>query len=224
MNKYLIACISFFIVFPCIVNAQTFQHKDSMNIRMLNREGEIKLNKRLIEQIDFGTFINDPISVSKNHLDVDETLPFHISDSIQNRGAVLLRRPFTIYNILAMGKASSGQIFTYAAENPFFKYNANTTIPSNWAKSPLDPGIRRSVVEIEATGLRYEIFSDHLHGTHGSGWVRQSGPSGVDLLTVFTKDFWDFKGKKNRTRTKEVLDAYGDSITILIQHPVNSIQ
>jgi hypothetical protein len=36
-------------------------------------------------------------------------------------------------------------------------------------------------------------------------------------MTPFTREFWNFKGRKRRARTLEVLKAYGDSITVLEQ-------
>ena len=35
-------------------------------------------------------------------------------------------------------------------------------------------------------------------------------------MAVFTKNFWDKKGKERRERTLEVLRAYGDSTTCLL--------
>ena len=51
------------------------------------------------------------------------------------------------------------------------------------------------------------------------GWQGASGGgiSGLDLMTPFTREFWNFKGRKRRARTLEVLKAYGDSITVLEQ-------
>lgn len=34
-------------------------------------------------------------------------------------------------------------------------------------------------------------------------------PSGHDFLAPFTRDFWDFRGRKNRARTLQVLRFYG---------------
>lgn len=41
--------------------------------------------------------------------------------------------------------------------------------------------------EIEATGLRYTSTLDGA--TQISGWRRVGKPTGMDLMTVFTKDF-----------------------------------
>jgi hypothetical protein len=43
---------------------------------------------------------------------------------------------------------------------------------------------------------------------------------GLDLMTIFTKDFWDKKGRNRRSRTLEVLKAYGDSTTVLLPEPI----
>ena len=43
---------------------------------------------------------------------------------------------------------------------------------------------------------------------------------GLDFMILFTKDFWDKKGRETRSRTLEVLKAYGDSTTVLIPHSV----
>lgn len=40
------------------------------------------------------------------------------------------------------------------------------------------------------------------------------------LMTIFTKDFWDKKGRNRRSRTLEVLKAYGDSTTVLLPEPI----
>lgn len=42
-------------------------------------------------------------------------------------------------------------------------------------------------------------------------------------MAVFTKNFWDKKGKERRERTLEVLRAYGDSTTVLINRPIEQI-
>jgi hypothetical protein len=81
---------------------------------------------------------------------------------------------------------------------------------SNWAKSPLDKGLRKSRDEIEFSGMRYTT-TERANNMAVSSWTSTSGPSGIDLMTIFTKDFWNVKGRKRRARTLEVLKAYGDS-------------
>lgn len=91
-------------------------------------------------------------------------------------------------------------------------------IPTNWAKHPFDAGPRETVEQIEATGLRYRV-TERANNMAVGGWQGASGGgiSGLDLMTPFTREFWNFKGRKRRARTLEVLKAYGDSITVLEQ-------
>ena len=42
-------------------------------------------------------------------------------------------------------------------------------------------------------------------------------------MAVFTKNFWDKKGRDRRERTLEVLRAYGDFTTVLINKPIEQI-
>lgn len=69
--------------------------------------------------------------------------------------------------------------------------------------------------QIEATGLRYRV-TERANNMAVGGWQRIGGVgiSGLDLMVPFTCEFWNFKGRKRRARTLEVLKAYGDSITV----------
>lgn len=49
--------------------------------------------------------------------------------------------------------------------------------------------------------------------------VFEGSSTGHDLMLVFTREFWDFKGKKRRARTLEELKAYGDSVTVQEKRP-----
>lgn len=84
---------------------------------------------------------------------------------------------------------------------------------SNWAKSPFDKGVRKSRDEIEFSGMRY-VTTERANNMAVSSWKQTSAPSGLDMMKVFTRDFWDVKGRKRRARTLEVLKAYGDSLNL----------
>ena len=107
---------------------------------------------------------------------------------------------------------------------PFYELKM-LRIYSDWAKTPLEKGIRKSIDEIEATGLRYRVTERANNMAVGS-WQGASGGSGFsgDFMTPFTKEFWNVKGRKRRARTLEVLRAYGDSTTVLIKEPVKAIK
>lgn len=85
-------------------------------------------------------------------------------------------------------------------------------IYTNWAKHPLDAGPRETLEQIEATGLRYRV-TERVNNRMVGSWQRSSSPTGLDFMKPFTRDFWNFKGRKRRARTLEVLKAYGDSIS-----------
>ena len=98
-------------------------------------------------------------------------------------------------------------------------------IYSDWAKTPFEKGIRKSMDEIEATGMRYRVTERANNMAVGS-WQGASGGLGFvgDFMTPFTKEFWNVKGRKRRARTLEVLRAYGDSTTVLIKEPIKAIK
>ena len=107
----------------------------------------------------------------------------------------------------------------------------NTTLPeilriySDWAKTPFEKGVRKSMDEIEATGMRYRMTERANNMAVGS-WQGASGGLGFsgDFMAPFTKEFWNVKGRKRRARTLEVLRAYGDSITVRGKEPVKTIK
>ncbi len=46
-----------------------------------------------------------------------------------------------------------------------------------------------------------------------------ASPSGYSLMAIFTREFWDRKGRRRRARTLEALRMYGDSITVHVKKP-----
>lgn len=109
---------------------------------------------------------------------------------------------------------------------------------SNWAHNPMAGGVRKSLEEIRASGVRFRQLSERANGMMvnsvvmdspiplfgGSGVYINGGTiGGLDLMAVFTKNFWDKKGKERRERTLEVLRTYGDSTTVLINRPIEQI-
>ena len=58
---------------------------------------------------------------------------------------------------------------------------------------------------------------------HSAIYINGGTIGGLDLMAVFTKNFWDKKGKERRERTLEVLRTYGDSTTVLINRPIEQI-
>ena len=98
--------------------------------------------------------------------------------------------------------------------------------------------MRKSLDEIQASGVRFRQLGERANGMMvntvvmdapiplfgGSGVYINGGTiGGLDLMAVFTKDFWNKTGRDNRARTLEVLRTYGDSTTVLINKPIEQI-
>jgi len=197
--------------------------KDSLDLRrMLNTDGEIKLNPNIMKEIDFGSLAGEQMtSDEKPALDFDVTLPKVFPEKKEIR---LSLRPYT-----ANTKYNYDPIYQKKIEikSDTWKYGEKFRINmafiySNWAKSPMDPGIRKSVDEIEATGMRYNPLANRANNMAVGSWGPSdgSGFASGDFMAPFTKDFWDKKGRKRRARTLEVLQNYGDSITYQVREDI----
>lgn len=201
----------------CLMHAQQWTAKDSLNLkRILNGKEDVKLNMDAVNQIDFGNSTGTPrMSSEKNWMLPDLTLPEVLPEQ---KKLILTLRPYTAHTRFDWDPVNQKKIKvgkdTWRNE-PLrelymqFKY-------SNWAKTPMDGGggYRRSLEEIEATGLRYNPLSGRANNMAVGAWEGVGGPTGNDFMTPFTKDFWDIKGRKRRARTLEVLKSYGDSVTV----------
>lgn len=226
MRKYC-TIIGLLLVVVLPVCAQNWTPQDSLRLRrLLDEEGEIKLNPEVLKEMG----VQEPlgkqqISMEKQWLDFNTTLP-EIPNTPKKK-VILTLRPYT-----ANTKYNWDPVYQKK-----IKINKNTwrgdsfyelkmlRIYSDWAKTPLEKGIRKSIDEIEATGLRYRVTERANNMAVGS-WQGASGGSGFsgDFMTPFTKEFWNVKGRKRRARTLEVLRAYGDSTTVLIKEPVKAIK
>ena len=226
MRKYC-TIIGLLLVVVLPVCAQNWTPQDSLRLhRLLDGEGEIKLNPEVLKEMG----VQEPlgkqqISMEKQWLDFNTTLP-EIPNTPKKK-VILTLRPYT-----ANTKYNWDPVYQKK-----IKINKNTwrgdsfyelkmlRIYSDWAKTPLEKGIRKSIDEIEATGLRYRVTERANNMAVGS-WQGASGGSGFsgDFMTPFTKEFWNVKGRKRRARTLEVLRAYGDSTTVLIKEPVKAIK
>lgn len=208
--------------------------KDSVNLqRILNGKEDIKLNMDAVKQIDFNSSPTVPkMSKERPGLRLDETLP----QVLEKKKVVLTLRPYTANTKYNWDPIYQKKIRVDADTwrgDPFVELYQ--TVPSNWAKNVYDKGIRSSY-EIRSSGLRHNLFGERANGmmvptqsmVHtsamklGKSGVTVNGGTigGLDLMTIFTKDFWDKKGRNRRSRTLEVLKAYGDSTTVLLPEPI----
>ena len=213
------------VVLP--VCAQNWTPQDSLRLRrLLDGEGEIKLNPEVLKEMG----VQEPLgkqqmSLERQWLDFNTTLP-EIPNTPKKK-VILTLRPYTAntkYNWDPVYQKKIKIDKNTWRGDPFYELKM-LRIYSDWAKTPLEKGIRKSIDEIEATGLRYRVTERANNMAVGS-WQGASGGSGFsgDFMTPFTKEFWNVNGRKRRARTLEVLRAYGDSTTVLIKEPVKAIK
>lgn len=208
---------------------------DSLKLRgILNKPGEIKLNKSTVKQIDFGSISNNPITPDNPALKYDETLP---GTEVKNALNISLM-PYTgktKFNYDPIQRNSIKVGSETWRQRPVYVVFRNT-IPANWAKNWMDGTVRRSREEIEAAGVKQVmgverrnnmyVTSYAISPLNGNSISLGGGKSmtntgsgsvvgGLDLMSVFTLDFWDKAGRRREERTLEVLRNYGDSTTVL---------
>lgn len=211
---YLLICLSI----P-VAHSQEWTKSDSLNLyRMLNKDGEIKLNPEAVKQIDFGSnAVGNPLmSTEKNWMLPDESLPAALSNTLplEKRQMLSLHpyKPNTPFDWdpvygkkIRVGK-DTWRGDTFYGIKTFRGY-------TNTSKAPLRVVVRSqpSLTELEAISLQYKPLFGQANGAM-PGVVF----GGFDFMYIFTKDFWDKRGRERRARTLEVLKAYGDSTTVLI--------
>ena len=212
--------------------------QDSLRLqKLLEGNEELKLNKDVIKQIDFGSAVGTPrMSEEKNWLLPDESLP----EALPKPKLRLTLRPYTAntrYNWDPVYQKKIKVDKDTWRGDPFYELRHQLSY-TNWARNPMAGGIRKSLEEIRASGVRFRQLSERANGMMvntvamdapipvfgGSGvYVNGSTIGGLDLMAVFTKNFWDKKGRDRRERTLEVLKTYGDSTTVLINKPIEQI-
>ena len=215
-----------------LVHAQEWTKEDSLRLRkLLDSDQELNLNQDAVRQIDFGSAVGTPrMSVEKKWMLPDESLP----EALPKPKVVLSLMPYNCDPIYQ--KKIKIDKNTWRGD-PFYEIRHQRSY-SNWARNPMAKGMRKSLDEIQASGVRFRQLSERANGMMvnsvvmdspiplfgGSGVYINGGTiGGLDLMAVFTKNFWDKKGKERRERTLEVLRTYGDSTTVLINRPIEQI-
>lgn len=195
--------------------AQKWTPQDSLQLqKLLQQEGELELNSNMLKELEKNVFNSEPImSNKKSWMEFDESLPFILKKT--EKKVRLTLHPYT-----PTTKYNWDPVYQRKIDIDKPKMTVDF-LYSNWAKSPLDAGPRESIEQIEATGLRYR-FTERVGNMTVGSWQGSggNGVSGLDLMYVFTKDFWNRKAAKRRARTREVLKAYGDSITVHLKERV----
>ncbi|WP_221659581.1 DUF4858 domain-containing protein [Bacteroides salyersiae] len=155
--------------------------KDSLNLqRIINGNGELKLNPEAVKRIDFGS-ASDSMqeSKSKGWLQPDETLPkVKYTEIKEEEGDSLCETVMDRRGArLSLQPLGSGSLID--------------SIPSGYKK-----GMALKLPPLEGISL-------------GNGFRLNGGTiSGFDLMYVFRKSFWCRKKKKRREHTLVILQSY----------------
>lgn len=179
-----------------LVHAQVWTKQDSLRLKkLLESDQELYLNKKAIRQIDFGSGVGTPrMSEEKNWMLPDESLP----EALPKPKPILTLMPYTANTPYNWDPIARKKI----------KVDKNTWRSVN----PVVENIRKSLAEVRTGNVRLGHSGVYLNG---------GAIGGLDLMTVFTKNFWDKSGRERRERTLEVLRTYGDSTTVLINKPID---
>ncbi len=205
-----------------VVCSQEWTTQDSIKLnRILQGNEEIKLNPEAVKQIDFGSDVmGTPLmSTEKSWMLPDATLPSVLPNTLPlNKKQMLTLRPYkpnTPYDWdpVYQKKIKVGQD-TWRGD-PFYRIKTLRSY-TNMEKVPQKPKRTGGVPsDIEAVNLRYNPLMGQANGA-----MAGVGIGGLDFMSIFTKDFWDVKGRERRGRTLEILKAYGDSTTRFIPMPI----
>ena len=205
--------------------AQNWTPQDSLQLRrFLEQKGEVELNPEALHAlgVEVPEASLQPFT-EKSWLDFNTELP--LSPEEKPKKVVLTLHPYAPHTPYDWDPIHQRKIKIDKNTWRGAFYDLKTRkYPSNWAKNPLDAGPRNSWEQIEASGLRYVVM-ERAHNRATGGWRPVAGGGngggqsgggasvgGLDLMTPFTRDFWNFRGRKARKRTLEVLRAYGDSV------------
>lgn len=155
--------------------------EDSLRLKNSLKNGEeLKLNKEAVKRIEFNAGAATPrMSKEKRWMRFDESLPRVISPSaVVESDSLYSRRRITGEKLPLL------MLETY---NPAY------------ASLPLD-----------TLAITMEMKLPPPDGISLGNGVRVNGGlfSGLDLLQVFTKEFWQFRKKRMRAGTQEALGKY----------------
>lgn len=209
---------------------------DSLKVkRLLEDTREVKLNPEAAKMIDFGSGAGSPrVSGEKNWMLPDETLP----QALPKPKVVLSLMPYkanTAYNWDPVYQKKIRVDKDTWRGDPFYVLRRQRSYTNSDSKE------QDVAMDMRwQGGARTQLFGERANGsmvstmttgkalplyTKGSTKVTISGGNigGLDLMAVFTKNFWDKAGRRQRERTLEVLRAYGDSTSVMINVPLEQI-
>ena len=193
------------LLFPSGVWAQVWTAQDSLHLkRLLEDERELELNPEAVKAIDLGGANETPhVYEGKQWLYFDETLP---SVSTTPKKIIYTLMPYT----------------------PTTPHDWDPILQRKIRREEYGKPLKLSMEKMESLsvknvkGMHYYMFRERANGTmihsmaidnsipvgKNGAYVNAGIVGGLDLMRVFTKDFWDFKGRETRRNTQNVLNFY----------------
>jgi hypothetical protein len=181
---------------------------DSLNLnRLIKGDKEININPKEVEHIRFdNNLFNTPYTnpIQINSLNIDETLPE------AKKKIILTLHPYTVntrYDWDPIYHCKIIQVGNHwePIQSPLYfndKARANNLMANILFSLPKHAGIRIGTgTYIEGTSI-----------------------TGLDLMSIFERKFWDKAGEARRARTLELLKHYNDLPTKKFLSPVQTIQ
>jgi hypothetical protein len=175
-------------------SAQQWTRSDSIRLdRLMNGDGELELSNRMPLQIDFGG------GIMGSPMQPTEKSWMSADETLPS--AIDGQEPLDMRAVLTLHPYKPNTPYNYdPVRGRTFKVGRDT-----WRSNP------------------YYALTSLRRYTNSTEPYRKVTPSGHDFSTVFTRDFWDRKGRLRRARTLLVLSQYGDSTTVALNKPILGI-
>ena len=144
--------------------SQVWTAQDSLHLKkLLESDQELHLNMDAVKSIDFGTAVGTPrMSEEKSWMMPDESLP----EALPKPKVVLSLMPYkanTRYNWDPIYQKKIKIDKNTWRGDPFYEIRHQRSY-SNWARNPMAKGVRKSLDEIQASGVRFRQLSERANG------------------------------------------------------------
>lgn len=183
--RFVCACVCLLSLCALSARGQEWTAQDSLQLRrLLDASGEIELNPDALLELKSGM----------------ERPPF-------SEPRISAQKPWMDFDTSLPTSSSPNYLLDTPegrARLSLTPYKPNT--PYNW-----DP-IRHRKIAVGPDTWRNPMHRFMPSALPGN-W-REAGKGGMNLMLLFTKDFWSFKQKQRRRRTLEALQTYGDSVSV----------
>ena len=139
--------------------SQVWTAQDSLHLKkLLDSDQELHLNMDAVKSIDFGSAVGTPrMSEEKNWMLPDESLP----EALPKPKVVLSLMPYkanTRFNWDPVYQKKIRVDKNTWRGDPFYELRHQRSY-SNWARNPMAKGMRKSLDEIQASGVRFRQLS-----------------------------------------------------------------